>query len=176
MTTDVDGIAVADPLPTPPVITSPAPAAEPLPVSLAIGSALDGASIAARKTGASDNADSLPAHRWITSPAPATTPSLVPLAFGSVLDGPSIAAQKTELFNDAEAPGRGPVKAELQAAAAWFTSLGSDSAWSSSGHAGVSHRPSSELTPALVDAVFHPAANNHEKLTGVGDEFPDALV
>jgi hypothetical protein len=112
----------------------------------------------------------------ITSPATATDPSPVPLAFGSPLDGASDAAQKAGLSNDAEAPASGPAGAELQAATAWFASLGSDSALSGSGRAGVSHRPSSELSPALVDAVFHPAANNHEKLTGVGNEFPDALV
>ena len=112
----------------------------------------------------------------ITSPAAATDPLPVPLAFGSASDGASDAAQKTWAVQRCGGPcqrtGQGRVAGRygvVRVLGERFSAVGFRPCR-------VSHRPSSELTPALVDAVFHPAANSHEKLTGVGDEFPDALV
>jgi hypothetical protein len=119
-------------------------------------------------------ADTSPTPPPISSPAMGTGASLSSLQFAPTWSGLGIASPNPGTFSDPVAPNRGPAGADSDAAPAWFASLGSDGPLSGSARAHVSRRPSSELTPDLVDAVFHPAANHHKKLPDVGDGFPDA--
>jgi hypothetical protein len=120
-------------------------------------------------------ANPLPTPPVISSPAPAVGDAIVSLRLASMVGGPSMAAS-IGVHGDTVAPGRGSASGDSHAALAWFASLGSDWQWSGSDRSGASCRPSAGLTPALVDAVFDPAASQHKKLPGVADPPLDATV
>jgi hypothetical protein len=133
---DVAGFAVADPWPTPPVISSPAPAADASHVSLQIVPALGSPSIAASKQFVG----------W-------DKPGAVPPRLQAIHGGTALRLSHPTTSK--------PGGAESRAALAWFTSPGSDWQWPGSDRSGVSPQPSSELTPALVDSVLRLAASRH---------------